>query len=168
MRRVDAVKHRYHDLNEPCQIRAENLAESLLFFGWAADADEQLIWVNDKLPQLKSKDYGNTLHSAQSLNKKQEILQQEIDAHRVGIADVGRQGQRMLDNRHFNVNEIQSRLTELDHNFGILTQLNVERSKRLAESLRSQQYYAGMHFYLRYLMSFKTLYLILYLRTVRG
>ncbi|KAI6189412.1 Karst [Aphelenchoides bicaudatus] len=144
LRRVDAVKHRYHGLAEPCQIRAENLHESLRFFGWAANADEQLVWIGDKLPQLKSKDYGQTLHAAQSLSKKQEILQQEIDAHRAGIDDVDKQGHRMVEAGHFNASEIQSRLNELSHNFGILQQLNIERSKRLAESLRSQQYYAEL------------------------
>lgn len=144
MGRVDAVKHRYKNLNEPCQIRAENLHESLKFFNWSAEADEQLVWIGDKLPQLKSRDYGNTLHAAQSLNKKQQILQQEIDAHRAGIADVERQGRHMLESKHFSATEIQSRLTELDHTFGILQQLNRERSRRLAESLRSQQYYAEL------------------------
>jgi spectrin beta len=138
------VKTRYVGLKEPCQIRAENLHDSLNFFKWSANADEQLVWVGDKIPQLKSRDYGNSLHAAQSLNKKQEILQQEIDTHRASISDVERQGRKMVENGHFNTSEIQSRLTELDHNFGILLHLNKERSKCLAESLRSQQFYAEL------------------------
>lgn len=61
------------------------------------------------------------------------------------IADVDRRGNKMVDNHHFNSTEIQSRLNELSYNFGLLQQLNGERSKRLSESLRSQQYYAELN-----------------------
>lgn len=67
---------RFEGLYEPCEIRKENLNDSLKFFEWASEVDEQLAWINNKVPHLESTDYGRSLHSAQSLNKKHQILEQ--------------------------------------------------------------------------------------------
>ena len=71
-----ALLSRYESLAEPCQIRAENLRESLKFYQWKAEVDEQISWINDKLPQMESTNYGQTLHAAQSLNKKHHIFEE--------------------------------------------------------------------------------------------
>ncbi|KAI6237537.1 hypothetical protein M3Y95_00275500 [Aphelenchoides besseyi] len=139
---VESVRQRYSSLEDPCNIRADNLAESLRFFGWAADADEQLVWLADKLPQLRAREYGNTLHAAQSLQRKHEILQSEIETRRSAVTEVRKNGEQMREAGHFNATEIASKIRDLDEQFGLLEQLNVERTRRLAESLKSQQFYA--------------------------
>lgn len=76
MSHADSILQRYESLEEPCQIRADNLKDSLKFFQWTAVADEQIGWINDKIPQLESTNYGQTLHSAQSMKKKHDIFEQ--------------------------------------------------------------------------------------------
>ncbi|KAI6229996.1 Spectrin repeat-containing domain protein [Aphelenchoides fujianensis] len=142
LERTEALRQRYASLAEPCAIRAENLAESLRFFGWAADADEQLVWLADKLPQLRAREFGNSLHAAQSLQKKHQILQQEVDARRSIVAEIRERGEQMRHANHFNAAEIAAKLRDLDDQFALLEELNAERTRRLAESLRSQQFYA--------------------------
>lgn len=81
------ILQRFEGLNEPCQIRRENLSDSLKFFEWASEVDEHLAWINDKVPQLESADYGRSLHSAQSLNKKHQILEQVFILYLINLTN---------------------------------------------------------------------------------
>ncbi|CAD5225498.1 unnamed protein product [Bursaphelenchus okinawaensis] len=144
LQHAEAVKTRYNELKDPCKNRAENLDEALRYFQWAAEADEELVWLADKVPQLRSKNYGNSLREAQSLNKKHEILQQEIETHQNSIQILEKRGGQMFEADHFNRIDIRNKMTELVDQFELLLNLNAERSVRLSESLKSQQYYAEL------------------------
>ncbi|CAD5229846.1 unnamed protein product [Bursaphelenchus xylophilus] len=144
LQHAEAVLNRYNDLKDPCKNRAENLGEALRFFQWSAESDEELVWLADKLPQLRSKNYGNSLREAQSLNKKHEILQQEIETHQSAISSLEQRGGEMFQSDHFNKTDIRDKMTELVDQFELLLNLNAERTTRLAESLKSQQYYAEL------------------------
>lgn len=112
---VRALLARWEALHEPCQIREANLRDAIRFFGWASQADEQLEWLVAKLGPLErykhkvtchrklgtpnsmcSSDYGRSLHSAQSLVQKHQILEQEFAVREPSIANLVVSGERML------------------------------------------------------------------------
>uniref|UniRef100_A0A158QA40 Spectrin beta chain n=1 Tax=Enterobius vermicularis TaxID=51028 RepID=A0A158QA40_ENTVE len=135
-----AVEARYNGLKEPCQIRRDNLKEALAYHEWASEVEEHLEWINDKLCQARSTDYGDSVHSVQSLTKKHALLEEELKS-RQSVVKVEGKGREMCKN-HFAAEGIQKLLDELTSSMLTLWQLTRERSQKLADSLDSQQYYA--------------------------
>uniref|UniRef100_A0A7E4UVW3 Spectrin beta chain n=1 Tax=Panagrellus redivivus TaxID=6233 RepID=A0A7E4UVW3_PANRE len=139
---ADKLAQRYDDLKEPCQIRHDNLLDSLKFFAWSNEASEQMDWLQELLPQVRSTDYGATLHAAQSLSKKHDILEQDIRSREPVINQVVTTGIGMKNSGHFGAAEIDSLVSALRSQFNEVQRLAKERASRLSESLLSQQYYA--------------------------
>ncbi|KAI1720497.1 spectrin repeat domain-containing protein [Ditylenchus destructor] len=138
---AESIQQRFEGLKEPCQIRSDNLNESSKFFQWTFEVDAQLTWISDKIPQLESIDYGRSLHSAQSLSKKHQILEQEINTREPIVKELANSGKAM-QNHGFVVAEVGNLLEKLQGGFDLVRALSATRAIRLAESLLSQEYYA--------------------------
>ena len=65
--------YRYQSLNEPCQIRRENLEDALLLYQFYRDVTDELSWIQEKLPLASSNDLGNSLNAVQNLQKKHQV-----------------------------------------------------------------------------------------------
>lgn len=65
--------HRYQSLQEPMQIRRDNLEDALLLYQFLRDVDDELAWLNEKEPLAASTDLGNSLNAVQSLQKKHQV-----------------------------------------------------------------------------------------------
>lgn len=138
----EEVRARYASLAEPCTIRADNLAEAFRYFEWAADTDIELVWLADKLQALRSTDVGASLHATQSLHNRHARLQQELAARRPTVETVRASGERMLEARHYNADDVEAKLQQLTLTLAAVERANDERTRRLDEALRAQQYYA--------------------------
>lgn len=64
---------RYHSLQEPMQIRRDNLEDALLLHQFLRDADDELQWIAEKEPLAASTDLGTSLVAVQSLQKKHQV-----------------------------------------------------------------------------------------------
>uniref|UniRef100_A0A915PUP8 Spectrin beta chain n=1 Tax=Setaria digitata TaxID=48799 RepID=A0A915PUP8_9BILA len=137
-----ALGERYNKLKKPCIIRRENLNDALAFYGWISEAEEQIEWLSDRKRQTVNTDYGDTLHAVQLLTKKHAHLEADVNSHQEAIAKVEEKGRKMIKNGHFASNGIQKILDELSTLVLSVKQFISERSQRLKDSLRSQQYYA--------------------------
>ncbi|VIO98093.1 probable spectrin beta chain, putative [Brugia malayi] len=137
-----ALGIRYNELKKPCIIRRENLNDALAFYGWISEAEEQVEWLSDRKRQTISTDYGDTLHAVQLLTKKHAHLEADVNSRREAIAKVEEKGRKMIKDGHFASNEIQEVLDELSTLVLSVKQFIDERSQKLEDSLRSQQYYA--------------------------
>lgn len=65
---------RYHSLQEPMQIRRDNLEDALLLYQFSRDVEDELQWLFEKEPSATSFDYGSSLNSVQKLQKKHQVL----------------------------------------------------------------------------------------------
>jgi spectrin beta len=65
-------------LAEPCQIRHNNLEDSLLLYTFYRDVDDELLWINEKRPIAAMEDLGSNLTSVQSLQKKHQVFMAEM------------------------------------------------------------------------------------------
>ncbi|EJD74610.1 beta chain spectrin [Loa loa] len=137
-----ALEIRYNELKKPCVIRRANLNDALAFYGWISEAEEQTEWLSDRKRQTISTDYGDTLHAIQLLTKKHAHLEADVNSRREAIARVEEKGLKMIKDGHFASNEIQEVLDELSTLLLSVKQFMHERSQKLEDSLRSQQYYA--------------------------
>lgn len=64
---------RYRSLQEPMQIRRENLEDALLLQQLIRDVDDEMQWLAEKEPQAASHDLGTSLTAVQSLQKKHQV-----------------------------------------------------------------------------------------------
>lgn len=61
---------RYNSLQEPMQIRRDNLEDAQIHYRLLRDIEDEMTWINDKELLIKSHDFGTSLHSVQALQNK--------------------------------------------------------------------------------------------------
>lgn len=64
---------RYESLSEPAVIRRDNLEDALLMYQYYRDVEDELSWIQEKLPIASSTDLGNSLNAVQNLMKKHQV-----------------------------------------------------------------------------------------------
>ena len=64
---------RFGSLSEPCNIRRENLEDSLLLYTFYRDVDDEMLWISEKRPIAAMTDLGTNLQTVQSLQKKHQV-----------------------------------------------------------------------------------------------
>lgn len=64
---------RYESLSEPANIRRDNLEDALLMYQYYRDVEDELSWIQEKLPIASSTDLGNSLNAVQNLMKKHQV-----------------------------------------------------------------------------------------------
>jgi len=65
---------RFGSLSEPCNIRRENLEDSLLLYTFYRDVDDEMLWIREKRPIAAMTDLGTNLQTVQSLQKKHQVI----------------------------------------------------------------------------------------------
>jgi len=68
------VVRRFASLSEPCNIRRENLEDSLLLYTFYRDVDDEALWIREKRPTAAMTDLGTNLQTVQSLQKKHQVI----------------------------------------------------------------------------------------------
>ncbi|XP_040070142.1 spectrin beta chain, non-erythrocytic 1 [Ixodes scapularis] len=140
--RADSIVKRYTSLHEPLQIRRENLEEALQLQQFLRDVDDEMSWIREKESLASSADLGSSLSSVQSLQKKHQGLEAEIQAHEPLVASVGSKGRQMMRSGHFAASEVEQRLAELQTFWGRLKDAASVRRLRLLDALESHTFYS--------------------------
>lgn len=104
--RTQVIVKRYHSLQEPVQIRRDNLEDALLLYQFLRDAEDELSWIQEKNPVASSTDLGTSLAAVQALQKKHQALEAEMQSHDPVIATVVSRGQQMIKSGHFAVQQV--------------------------------------------------------------
>ncbi|XP_068689103.1 spectrin beta chain-like isoform X1 [Montipora foliosa] len=139
--RAKAVAERFMGLSKPAEERREKLQESLVLYRFLANVDEELAWIRDKEPLVKSDDLGRNLIGVQNLIKKQEAVDAEITAHEQLINAVMSNADQLIERQHYASEVIEARCAELQETWDELTSLSATRHQYLQESLQGQQFY---------------------------
>ena len=128
--------------------------------------EEELAWIRDKEPLVKSDDLGRTLSGTsqneififtleleisnlffkpallvgvQNLIKKQEAVDAEITAHEQLINTVMSTADQLIEREHYAADEIEARCADLQEKWAELTSLSATRQQNLQESQKAQQ-----------------------------
>ncbi|XP_016897058.2 spectrin family protein isoform X2 [Cynoglossus semilaevis] len=141
---VDGEQRRVTDnfskLQEPLKLRQQQLLASKEAHQFNRDLEDEILWVNERMPLATSTDHGKDLPTVQLLIKKNQTLQKEIQGHHPRIDDIHRRGQtqrELVGERH-----PEERLVELKNLWDQLTAETDKRHVRLIEANRAQQFYA--------------------------
>lgn len=67
------ILYRYYSLQEPMQIRRDNLEDALIHYRLLRDIEEEMAWIDDKELLINSNDFGSSSHSVQALQNKHQV-----------------------------------------------------------------------------------------------
>ncbi|PZC71010.1 hypothetical protein B5X24_HaOG214442 [Helicoverpa armigera] len=111
--KADQAVKRYRQLQEPMQIRRDNLEDAALLHRWDRDADEEFRWLREREAAVRQEDAGSTLAESQAMLKKHLALEAELLAREPIIkALIGRASQ--LSRRgHFAWSTLEARARDL-------------------------------------------------------
>nr|CAD7256488.1 unnamed protein product [Timema shepardi] len=140
--RAREIISRYHTLQQPMQIRRDNLEDALLLQRFLRDVEDEVQWITEKEPLAASNDLGNSLTAVQNLQKKHQALEAELVTHEPVVSGVVKRAQHMIRGNHFASQRIEGCITELTEKLSHLRDLASVRRLRLLDAVESQMFYA--------------------------
>ncbi len=132
------VEERFRKVLAPLQWRRAQLDKVKKVHQFLRDMEDEKLWIEERLPQAKSTDYGNSLLSVQMLQKKNQAMKNDIDSHEPRINGVCDEGREMIADEHPQSEEFQQLIDELMTLWQELIQATDERKERLKLSEVSQ------------------------------
>lgn len=93
-------RKKLQDLDAPINKRRDDLEESLKFYKFLFELDNELQWIKDHMALASSDALGQNLHQAQNLYKKHKKLEAEIVGHQPVINKSLEGGQLLIDQGH--------------------------------------------------------------------
>lgn len=67
------VDYRFAKIQEPLVKRREQLEKVKFIHQFVRDVEDEKLWIEEKMPQASSSNYGNSLLSVQLLEKKNQV-----------------------------------------------------------------------------------------------
>ncbi|KAJ8678764.1 hypothetical protein QAD02_014551 [Eretmocerus hayati] len=140
--RATAIMNRYHGLQEPIQIRRDNLEDAKLLHQFARDVEDEVHWLSEKEVLAASKDLGSSLTTVQRLQKKHHALEAELISREPVVASLASRATAMVRSGHFASEKIDSLSRELQEKLLRLRDLASIRKLRLLDAVESQMFYS--------------------------
>uniref|UniRef100_A0A3P9CE32 Spectrin beta chain n=1 Tax=Maylandia zebra TaxID=106582 RepID=A0A3P9CE32_9CICH len=137
--RRQVVENKFQELLEPLRRRRNFLVESREVHQFNRDVEDEILWVQERIPVAMSTDHGHNLQTVQLLIKKNQTLQKEILGHQPRIDDILERSQSLLKEESSNGDAI--RLADLQQLWKRLMEEVERRHGRLEEAHKAQQYY---------------------------
>ncbi|XP_003795429.1 spectrin alpha chain, erythrocytic 1 [Otolemur garnettii] len=138
--KMDDVNKRFQDVQNLAAAHHKKLKETYALFQFFQDLDDEESWIEEKLLQVNSQDYGRDLQSVQNLLKKHRRLEGELVAHEPAIQNVLNMAERLEDKGAVGQGEIEERLAQFVQHWEKLKELAKARGLRLEESLEYLQF----------------------------
>ncbi|KAM5175969.1 spectrin beta chain, non-erythrocytic 5 [Callospermophilus lateralis] len=118
---------RLQSLQEPLQERRAALEAQSLLLKFFRDVDEEMAWVQEKLPLATAQDYGQSLSAVRHLQEKHQNLESEMSSHKALTQVVVGTGRKLVQAGHFAAHEVAARVQQLE---AALDQLQAEMAQR--------------------------------------
>ncbi|KAM4771567.1 spectrin beta chain, non-erythrocytic 1 isoform 1-T1 [Rhinophrynus dorsalis] len=135
------VEQRFVELLAPLNERKKYLLASKEIHQFNRDVEDEILWVEERMPIATSTDHGHNLQTVQLLIKKNQTLQKEIQGHQHRNDDIFERSKKILEDGSLNAEAIKQRLADLQALWNLLIEETEKRHKRLEESHKAQQYY---------------------------
>ncbi|KAG7470399.1 spectrin beta chain, non-erythrocytic 1 isoform X2 [Solea senegalensis] len=136
-----SVERKFHMLQAPLMKRRDNLMASREIHQFNRDVEDEILWVEERMPLATSTDHGHNLQTVQLLIKKNQTLQKEIQGHQPRYDDIFERSHHMLAGDSPAAALIRRRLSELQSLWERIREETQKRHARLGEASHAQQYY---------------------------
>uniref|UniRef100_A0AAQ6IQE6 Spectrin beta chain n=1 Tax=Anabas testudineus TaxID=64144 RepID=A0AAQ6IQE6_ANATE len=100
--RRQVVEKKFQELLDPLRRRRNFLVASREVHQFNRDVEDEILWVQERMPVAMSTDHGHNLQTVQLLIKKNQTLQKEIQGHQPRIDDILERSQRLLQDESLN------------------------------------------------------------------
>uniref|UniRef100_A0A8C6YII4 Spectrin alpha, non-erythrocytic 1 n=1 Tax=Naja naja TaxID=35670 RepID=A0A8C6YII4_NAJNA len=137
--RRQQVLDRYHRFKELSTLRRQKLEDSYRFQFFQRDADELEKWIQEKLQIASDENYKDPSNLQGKLQKHQ-AFEAEVQANSGAIVKLDETGNQMINEGHFAVEVIRSRLQELHRMWELLLEKMREKGVRLFHAQKLVQY----------------------------
>ncbi|XP_044071031.1 spectrin beta chain, non-erythrocytic 1 isoform X2 [Siniperca chuatsi] len=136
-----SVERKFQFLQAPLKKRRDNLMASREIHQFNRDMEDEILWVEERMPLATSTDHGHNLQTVQLLIKKNQTLQKEIQGHQPRYDDIFERSQHVLREDSPTAELIRQRLAELQSLWEQIRKETEKRHDRLSEAHKAQQYY---------------------------
>ncbi|XP_041808636.1 spectrin beta chain, non-erythrocytic 4 [Chelmon rostratus] len=136
------VETRIVRLIEPLKERRRILLASKEMHQVAQDLEDEILWIQERLPLASCKDYGNNLQSVQQHVKKNQILQRELTGRRARVEEVLDRAGIIASLRTPEVEFVREGAGHVRQLWEVLQLETERRSVMLDAALQAQQYYS--------------------------
>ncbi|KAG7480301.1 spectrin beta chain, non-erythrocytic 4 [Solea senegalensis] len=139
--RQAAVEARMVRLIEPLKERRRILLASKEVHQVGRDLEDEILWVQERLPMAMSQEHGSTLQAVQQLMKKNQTLQRELQGHRSRIEDVLERAGIIASIRSPEADCVRAGHNQLAQLWAVLWTETERRQLVLDAMYQAQQYY---------------------------
>ncbi|XP_035240586.1 spectrin beta chain, non-erythrocytic 4-like isoform X2 [Anguilla anguilla] len=139
--RQAVVETRIVRLIEPLKERRRILLASKEVHQVSRDLEDEILWVQERLPIATTREYGSTLQEVQQLMKKNQSLQRELQGHRARVEDVLERAGLIASIRSPEADCVRGGLEQLRHLWEALRAETEQRQLVLDAMYQAQQYY---------------------------
>jgi spectrin beta len=137
--RLNDLKQTYEQTLESSKQRMIKLNEAHKFWQLSEDIDEEELWINEKMQQLRvpDEDTGRLI--------KPKIIEEEMNAHRsLQFDKLVQQAQKLLDEQTYGYEQANERLENLNRKWNELAQLLRSKEKRLNDLGETRQFFVDV------------------------
>ncbi|OQV13288.1 Spectrin alpha chain [Hypsibius exemplaris] len=141
---LDDLNANWEALNAAVKNKGDRLKESNEGQSFHRDVDDVEMWLAEVEAQLASDDHGKDSAQVQNLQKKHELLDQDIVAHQDRIDRVTREADALLAAKHFDSSNIATKRDHMLARFAKLQEPMRRRRARLEDSMRLHRLYRDL------------------------
>ncbi|XP_069348326.1 spectrin beta chain, non-erythrocytic 5 [Eulemur rufifrons] len=131
---------RFERLQELLQERRTALEARSLLLQFFRDVDEEMAWVQEKLPLATSQDCGQSLSTVRHLLEKHQNLESEVSGHEALTRAVVGTGHKLVQAGHFAACEVAARVQQLEKAVERLRTEAAWRRRLLQQAQEAQQF----------------------------
>uniref|UniRef100_A0A667YXW3 Spectrin beta chain n=1 Tax=Myripristis murdjan TaxID=586833 RepID=A0A667YXW3_9TELE len=139
--RQAAVETRMVRLIEPLKERRRILLASKEVHQVGRDLEDEILWVQERLPMATAQEHGSSLQAVQQLMKKNQTLQRELQGHRSRIEDVLERAGIIASIRSPEADCVRAGQDQLAQLWALLWAETERRQLVLDAMYQAQQYY---------------------------
>uniref|UniRef100_A0A8C6T493 Spectrin beta chain n=1 Tax=Neogobius melanostomus TaxID=47308 RepID=A0A8C6T493_9GOBI len=136
-----AVEARMVRLIEPLKERRRLLLASKELHQVGRDLEDEILWVQERLPLAMSQEHGGSLQAVQQLMKKNQTLQRELEGHRSRVDEVLERAGVIASLRSSYADSARAGLEQLAQLWTLLWAETERRQLVLDAMYQAQQYY---------------------------
>ncbi|KAL6478548.1 hypothetical protein MHYP_G00119810 [Metynnis hypsauchen] len=139
--RQSAVETRIVRLIEPLKERRRILLASKEVHQVGRDLEDEILWVQERLPMATLQEHGSSLQAVQQLMKKNQSLQRELEGHRGRVEDVLERSAVIASIRSPEAECVRAGMEQLQQLWEMLWVETERRQLNLDAMYQAQQYY---------------------------
>ena len=140
-RKRDETKQLWDELKDLITARQEALAGAKKVHVYDRTADETISWLNEKIGDVLSEDYGQDLETIQALVRKHELFETEIAAVKEHVASVQNEAVQLADAFPDAKDHIEVKKEEAVEAWQELVDKSQQRKEKLSQAEQLQAYF---------------------------